>query len=293
MLKILIWQVSGDTAFKDKALKILEKQNDGIEIVGAMTSNAPLKVDFVGNYDVLLVVGAKKADIFKKAEMSAVRKTAAQLNLPVEKILGDWIVCIPGFTLEKYRKLQQSRLSIFSVNCFGGDLSNRLNLTFRSPFVNLYLSNEDFIKFMREPHTYLEKPLTYHGQKFDSKKTFQFPIAKCADILLNMMHYKNFEESVEAWERRKPRINWDNIFVIMWTESSKILEQFDELPYEKKACFVPFKSDLNSAWYVNRDLDKKSKRFVDVFINFAKGRLFYYDLFDMLLYGKKTPLIDM
>ena len=45
MLKILVWQVSEDTAFKDKALKILEQQHDGIEIVGSVTSNDFRKVD--------------------------------------------------------------------------------------------------------------------------------------------------------------------------------------------------------------------------------------------------------
>lgn len=79
----------------------------------------------------------------------------------------------------------------------------------------------------------------------------------------------------------------------MYATDPEILELFDALPYEKKVCFVPFKSDLPSAWYINPEIDKRAKNMHDVVIGFGRGVFFYYDLFDMLLYGKKTPLIDM
>lgn len=225
--------------------------------------------------------------------MSKVTQNAIKLNLPKEKLLGDWIVCIPGFTLEKYRHLQESHISIFSANCIGGFFSNVLGLQFRSPFVNLWLMNNDFIKFLREPHTYLEKHLTYKGTTFDSRKINEFPVAMLGDITLNLMHYKSFEEAVNAWESRKARINWDNLFVMMLTERKEILEQFDALPYIKKVCFVSFKSDLDSAFYIKPRLTEKLPRFVDIVNAFSQGYPFYYDPFDMFLYGKKTPLIEM
>ncbi|MBE8950372.1 MAG: hypothetical protein SR3Q1_07210 [Quinella sp. 3Q1] len=45
MLKVLIWQVSPDTSFKDKAIKILEQQHNGIEIVGEAVNDDIAKVD--------------------------------------------------------------------------------------------------------------------------------------------------------------------------------------------------------------------------------------------------------
>lgn len=100
MLKVLIWQVSDDTRLKDKAIKILEQQHNGIEIVGESVNENIAKVDGEGQYDVLLCVGAKKA-----GSMSKVTADAHKLGLPEEKLLGDWIVTIPGFTLQKYRHL--------------------------------------------------------------------------------------------------------------------------------------------------------------------------------------------
>lgn len=226
--------------------------------------------------------------------MSDITKVARQIKLPVEKLLADWIVCIPGFTLDKYRRLQRSRLSIFSVNCFGGMISNTLGLPFHSPFVNLFLRGEDFIKFLRAPRVYLEENLFYQCHKPNNKEnpTYEFPVATLGNISLNMMHYKTFEESVDAWEKRKTRINWYNLFVTMFTEDEKILQEFDALPYGKKVCFVPFKSDLDSAWYINRDITNK-EFFCQTVNDFARVNPFYYDVFDMLLYGKKTPLIRM
>ena len=225
--------------------------------------------------------------------MSEVVKLARRLNLPEDKLLGDWIVCVPGFTLDKYRQLQRSRLSIFSVNCFGGFISNTLGLPFRSPFVNLWLSGEDFVKFLRAPRIYLEETPSYQGQQFDSTKTIEFPVATLGNVSLNMMHYKTFEESVVAWNRRKARINWYNLFVTMYTDSEEILRKFDTLPFGKKVCFVPFKSDADSAWYINPEIDKDATSLANHINRFGSGLIFYYDVFDMLLYGKKTPLIEM
>lgn len=300
MLKVLVWHVSSDTRFQNKALQILESQHNGIELTG-ITADAETSLAYAGKnipfiplvevntgseeYEVLLVVGAREIG------MSEATKIARQFKLPEEKLLGDWIVCIPGFTLDKYRRLQRSRLSILSVNCFGGFISNRLGLPFLSPIVNLYIGNQDFLKFMRDPHSYFEKTLTYYGDGIASDR--KYPIAKLGDIILNMLHYKTFDESVEAWEKRKKRINWYNLFVTMWDIDEKRLEQFDALPYGKKACFVPFKSDLDSAWYINPEIDKRASRFVDVYNRFGGGNVIYYDWFDMLLYGKKTPLIEM
>ena len=45
MLKVLIWQVSNDTRFKDRALKILEQQHYGNEIVGEASNDDIAKVE--------------------------------------------------------------------------------------------------------------------------------------------------------------------------------------------------------------------------------------------------------
>ena len=120
---------------------------------------------------------------------------------------------------------------------------------------------------------------------------FDFPIVTLGDIVIYMNHYRGFDEAVKKWNERKQRINWYNFFVTMYTEDEKILQNFDALPYGKKVCFVPFKSDLDSAWYINPEL--RCDPLWKIVNQFGEGRLFPYDPFDMLLYGKKTQLIEM
>ena len=227
--------------------------------------------------------------------MNQVVKVAQQFNLPEEKLLGDWIVCIPGFTLEKYRRLQRSRLSIFSMNCFGGIMSYILRLPFRSPTVSMFFGEQDYLRFLRAPRVYMEEKLILKETVWSEAFKFNYPIVTLGNVDIIMNHFSDFDKAVETWERRKARINWYNLFVTMYTESEEILEEFDALPYGKKVCFVPFKSDLDSAWYINPeiDFDRAEPGFHDVVNNFARGKRFYYDPFDMLLYGKKTQLIDM
>ncbi len=45
MLRVLIWQVSDDMTSKDFALKVLEYQHDGLEIVGEAVNDDIAKVD--------------------------------------------------------------------------------------------------------------------------------------------------------------------------------------------------------------------------------------------------------
>lgn len=300
MLKTLLLFASVDNRFYQGAMDTLKRQHNGVELVG-VTAGVPIqftedgkRIPFIplnevsvgGVYDILLVVGAKPFG------MSKITQFARQFNLPEEKLLGDWIVCIPGFTLEKYRCLQRSRLSIFSLDCSGSIISNTLGLSFNSPTVNLRMSEEDFMKFIRAPRVYLEEQLIFITTR---KEEIEYPVCALGDIEVSMVHYPTFKEAVTKWNERKQRINWSNLFVIAYTENEKTLQEFDALPYDKKVCFVPFKSDLDSAWYIDTKIywGYENLPLGAIVHRFVWLELTYYDLFDMLLYVKKTPLIEM
>lgn len=286
MLKVLLWNVSTDKRFVQDAVTVLKVQHGGIEITDSVVGNEILKAKWGEECSIVLVVGAKIIG------MSKIIQFARRINLPEEKLLGDWIACIPGFTLEKYRLLQQSHLSIFAMNCFGGFFYNLLGLPFCSPLINMFFVEQDYLRFLHKPKAYMDKNLVFKEMQWSASLKFDYPVVKLGDVELNMNHYRDFDGAAKTWERRKARINWYNLFVTMYTEREEILQKFDALPYDKKACFVPFKSDLNSAWYINPKISKKSI-FAQIINDFAMGVIIYYDPFDMLLYGKKTLLIDM
>ena len=270
MLKVLTWRVTDDDSFFQRALNVLERQH-GVELVNS-------------DCDVVLVVGAKSIG------MSDVVKAARQLNLPDEKLLGDWIVCVPGFTLDKYRQLQRSQLSIVAQHCFGGLISHMLGLPFRSPTVNMFFREEDFMKFLRTLPACLDEKLTFKTTRFDEGTKLNYPVVMLGDVEIHMNHYGDFDTAVDAWNRRKARINWRNLFVTMYTAGEETAREFDALPFGKKVCFVPFESDADSAWHINPDVDTAATSFADRINRFSFGHFIYFDLFDMLLYGLKTPL---
>ena len=170
---------------------------------------------------------------------------------------------------------------------------NLMGLPFRSPFINMTVRNErECIVLFRNLHSYIDQPLVLNGTQFERILKFEYPIYRIVDVDIHMNHYSDFEEALAKWNERKQRINWDNLFVVMFTDNKSILEQFDELPYDKKVCFVSFKSDLCSAWYLNPKVTGRSQLWEAV-NDFGRGRFYSYDPFDMLLYGKKTPLIEM
>ncbi|MCM1214437.1 MAG: DUF1919 domain-containing protein [Lachnospiraceae bacterium] len=195
---------------------------------------------------------------------------------------------LDGFTVQKYNRLKISKPSIFSKNCWGSVTYNKLGLQFNSPTINMFFLDNDYIKFLGNPKYYLSLPLDYDSLGYDETQRKSYPIAKCDDILLHFNHYETFSNAEECWRRRVQRINWDNIFVMMYTEDKDIASQFVKLPYEKKICFVSFPTDEKSLLYIDYMPKIPSFKIWQTVINLAGNNLLYYDIFDLLNDGKVT-----
>ena len=60
-----------------------------------------------------------------------------------------------------------------------------------------------------------------------------YPQGRLDDVLIHFLHYKTFDEAKICWEKRKKRICYDNIFVIMTDQQNCTLEdmsEFDTVP---------------------------------------------------------------
>ncbi len=175
-------------------------------------------------------------------------------------------------------RLKNKTFTLFSSNCNGACICHDLGLQFRSPFVNLYLNAEDYIKFLQQPKTYLDTPLTFLP---DTGKAY--PVAMLKDITLHFMHYATQQEAEEAWNRRKQRIDWDNLFVLMTEKdgcTEEILKAFDALPYPNKAVFtrIPM-PHIQSAVYIPGFEDAGEVGNCDAFVSSYTGKK-YFDYFD-------------
>lgn len=175
-------------------------------------------------------------------------------------------------------RLQNSEFTLFASNCNGACICHDLGLPFRSPFVNLWLSSPDFVKFLRAPREYLSYEL-----KFLNQTDKPYPVARLKDITVYFEHYSSQEEACELWRRRCERINWDNLFVLMSDRDGctpELLREFDALPYQNKAVFthIPY-PDIISAVYIPGFEDQACLGAYSEFVNGRSGKK-RYDAFD-------------
>ena len=103
----------------------------------------------------------------------------------------------------------------------------------------------------------------------------------CGDIEVHFNHYKDYDNAKVDWERRKNRIHWDRLFVMMYTEDESVAVRFSTLPYEKKVCFVPFESNLQGVCtipYTKGD----NVHFFEIVNGVVSGKYQYYDILSVL-----------
>lgn len=182
---------------------------------------------------------------------------AESLGFDRERILPIKIFAIPYFDFGEYVKLLHSQITIFSNFCWGGLAYNVLGMKFRTPLINMFFgSDEDYLKLLSFPKDYFEMKLEFDRWEWEYNLKRMYPVCKLGDISLHFNHYITMEEVETKWYDRVTRINYDNVFAMMATEDSVILERFSNLPYQKKICFVPFESNCHCAGNL-KFVDKK------------------------------------
>ena len=304
-MNVVLWINSPNSQFAVTAINILTNKYENVNILGVTNISHPFvsndngdgMIKFIDkkdlssyDYDIIVVVGSENS-LMKDVSILSILKEAEKLELDSDKIILDITICFPGFSLERYKKLRKSKLSILSMNCWGGIIYHNFGQPFLSPTINMFTSDKDMLKFLHNPQHYINTELRFY--EMCSNDTFKnFPVFMLNDVKWIMNHYTNdFGGNIarKKWEDRRLRINWFNLLVMMYTENPDILAEFYELPYAKKVCFVPFETNLDSGFYIPPDL-VRGRKFGEVVTDIARGGIIYYDLWDMLIYGKKTTI---
>ena len=178
------------------------------------------------------------------------------------------------------KKLKNRDFSLISSNCNGAFILHDLGLRFNSPFVNLYMFPKDFLKMLHDLKRYMSLEL-----KEVYEEGISFPIGELEDIHIYFMHYSSFGEAKAKWDRRKERINYDNLFVLFNDRDnctySDLLE-FDSLPYKNKAVFThrPY-PELKTAVYIHGFENRTEVGDCFEFVPNRIGKK-YYDDFDFV-----------
>lgn len=218
--------------------------------------------------------------IAAKAYYEEICGTAKDLGIEQNRIIDIQVFSIPNFNFVNYIGLIESHISIIANNCWGGGVYHLLRTQFQSPFINMYLKDKDYINLLKNLKVLDERKIEFMEWNYSADLKRDFPVYRLDNILLYFNHYVSREEVESKWYERVKRINWDNLFIMMFTEDMKIAQQFEELDFEKKVCFVPFASSLKSACTLKKpDADMK---FWEVVNGVPWNRLVDYNVIDML-----------
>lgn len=146
------------------------------------------------------------------------------------------------------KKINDTTFSIISNNCWGGIVYQRYGLPYASPTAGMYFFAEDYIKFISNLNYYMSIPMSTISVDQSKYKEIimkrnhdMFPLGRIDDVEVVFRHYKTAVEAVEKWERRKKRINYNNL-IIKFSEmnlcTDDLINKFLAMPYENKFAFV-------------------------------------------------------
>ncbi len=177
----------------------------------------------------------------------SIKREANWAGIPDEKILSAFALQIPGFEIERYMRLKNQHMTILANSCWGGATYRKLQWEFRSPLINTYVPAESFLRLMNGLGESINRPLKFKRNSSELQDNIIYPIYTLGEgIEIHMPHAADLNQEEQKWEERVKRINFDNIFVAMFTENIMEAEEFEQLPYSNKVCFVPFQTDFPS-----------------------------------------------
>ena len=206
-----------------------------------------------------------------RQERAAVDRILDLLRVPRSKVILANLFQQAYFDLKRWIAVQESKVSIISDNCWGGITYHSLGLEFLSPFINLFLESEDYLRLLENFDYYMGQPLYLVEEKYEVNLKRNYPIIGMGDIKLFFNHYTDFEQAAEIWEKRKQRINYGNLLVEMRIESKEALDRFLALPFEHKIGFSTVPCSEKGIMYFpiveNKYLQNKYANTIGYFVN--------------------------
>ena len=177
--------------------------------------------------------------------MTFMKQFWAKIRIKIRERLNPWFA--------QYRRAlagvsSGKSLTIISNNCWGGHVYRYFGLSYASPTIGLFFYADDYIRFLSNLKHYLALDLKFipldksrYRDDLVSKQILTCPIGVLDDVEIVFLHYHSEKEAAEKWNRRKDRMNPDDVIVKMSEQNHCTpdhLKAFDALPYERKFVFV-------------------------------------------------------
>lgn len=198
---------------------------------------------------------------------------------------------------KKIKQLKNKDFSLITPNCLGGFVLHDLGLQFKTPTINLFFDGLEYFDFLENLKEYLSVepiPCPYPRLEIDG---YMYPVMTLRNgvedkgIEIHFMHYKSYRQAMECWVKRKERVNFNNIYVVViavgpwWSNGDKkaILERFERLPYTNKIFFVNeklYEKDYKDVFYIKGFDNKPHIGLISDYTGWFGKR--FYDQFDFV-----------
>lgn len=146
-------------------------------------------------------------------------------------------------------------------------------LRFNSPTINTLIYGEEFINFVNDIENYLKADLLFYSNSEG------YPIGKLVVnnkvIHIHFLHNKTFDEAKLNWDRRKVRVDLDNLFIIYEhfnNYSDDIVYNFGKLKYNKVVFTHKKFNNLKHSQYIAACKKEKSFGTITKFKNKLSGK---------------------
>lgn len=255
MYNVLIWGTGREYNNYINCMRLLELKEQ-ITIVGITSNDRDINIS-IDNYPFV-----KKEDVYlldfdfcivAMADMSLIINEAESLGIEKSKLIPIRVLAIPNIDFNEYIKLKNSSLTIFSPNCWAGVCYHKLGLEFLSPTINMWENVDDFNKLMLNLDLYMSYPVEFVETRYESILKREYPVGLLNDILLHFNHYESFEQAVGCWEKRKKRINKNNILIVSYASFEKTIYEFENITYKNKLIFTSLDVNTPSSYHLDPD----------------------------------------
>lgn len=133
------------------------------------------------------------------------------------------------------KRLRADNFTIICSTCAGGIIYHRLGKEFLSPTVNLWFTDKDLQKIAGDLRHYMSQELEFIDDHEEN-----YPVAMLDDVRIYFNHADTPEEAREIWNRRRKRVNYDNVWLISCDRGLDYedIKAFGDLPAQGKVLFT-------------------------------------------------------
>lgn len=284
--KLAVWGIGAVYNKHLNLLRYYELKNE-IEVVAVTANDLPAAKAIDGykliHPSALPAVEFEYMMIMNDASFMEIRETALSIGIAAKKILSYKILDIPNLEFDQYIKLKKSQISIISNNCWGGTIYNTLGMECLSPFKNLFLTDDSYLRMLGNLDYYLDCEPEFGGFGTDVHSGNIYPVLKLDDVLIHCNHDSDHETAIRNWNRRLLKLNRENLFIEMYTEDEKCAQNFIQMQgFKKKICFVPFRNNEKGLYEL--ELRPGQSEFWEIVISSARngGNSIAYNIIDLL-----------